>query len=254
MKLRLDQLLLAKNLVPTEQKSQAWIIDGRILVNGQKVEKPGTLVDPTAVITLLGEDSPYVSRGGLKLERAIREFQVPIKGRIALDIGASTGGFTDCLLQHGAQKVYAIDVGYGQLAWKLRCDPRVVVVERTNARYLTRESLTPSPQDPKTPRFIQITLAVIDVSFISLDKILPVLKDLLTPYQSDVIALVKPQFEASRDQVGKGGIVKDPQVHQAVLDHIQKAAEAAGFNVHGVIDSPLTGADGNKEFLMWMKL
>lgn len=191
---------------------------------------------------------PYVSRGGVKLEHALREFKVGVEGKVALDVGASTGGFTDCLLQHGAVKVYAIDVGYGQLEWKLRQDPRVKVIERTNIRYLSPEKFEariPSSEF-QIPNF-----ATIDVSFISLSKVFPAVYNLLAD-KAEVVALIKPQFEARREQVGRGGIVKDEKVHKEVIEKVKKAAEENGFKVQGVIPSPIAGADGNVEFLIYL--
>lgn len=186
---------------------------------------------------------PYVSRGGVKLEKALAEFNIELKGKVAIDIGASTGGFTDCLLQRGAKEVYAVDVAYGQLAWKLRQDPRVRVIERTNARYLTLKDLKLETSD--------ISLCVIDVSFISLSKILPAVYNLLTD-KAFVLALVKPQFEAKREQVGRGGIVRDEKIHKEVIEKVKEEAEAIGFGVKGVIQSPITGAAGNIEFFVYL--
>lgn len=190
----------------------------------------------------------YVSRGGVKLEHALKKFKVNVKGKVAIDVGASTGGFTDCLLQHGAAKVYAVDVGYGQLAWKLRQDPRVIPVERTNIRYLTLEKFSKkfpvsSSQFPN--------LSTIDVSFISLTKVLPAVYNLLTD-KAEVIALIKPQFEARREQVGKGGVVRDKKVHKEVIEKVKMSAEEIGFTVKGVTESPITGADGNVEFFIYL--
>lgn len=190
---------------------------------------------------------PYVSRGGVKLERALKEFGTDVKGKITLDIGASTGGFTDCLLQHGAAKVYAIDVGYGQLDWKLRNDPRVEVRERTNIRYLTPDKLYRAPNtELRTPN-----LAVIDVSFISLSKVLPAVYDLLAE-KADVIALIKPQFEAKREQVGKGGVVRSEEVRSSVVEKIKAEAGSIGFQTKGIAQSPIEGADGNVEYLIYL--
>lgn len=185
----------------------------------------------------------YVSRGGIKLEHAIKEFKVEVEGKIALDVGASTGGFTDCLLQHGAAKVYAVDVAYGQFAWKLRQDPRVKVIERTNARYLTLKDLGLRTSD--------IALCVIDVSFISLSKVLPAVYNLLAE-RAEVIALIKPQFEAKREQVERGGIVKDKKVHEEVIEKVKAEAEAIGFKAKGVVKSPIEGADGNVEYFVYL--
>lgn len=237
LKKRLDVLLVEKGLARSRARAQRLIMAGEVLVNGQVVDKPGTRVPTDAAIELLAH-LPYVSRGGLKLEAALDAFHVTVEGLIAADVGASTGGFTDCLLQRGAARVYAIDVGYGQLAWKLRRDPRVVVMERTNARYLER---LPEPVD----------LVVIDVSFISLELILPRAIDWLRE-EGRIIALVKPQFEAGREQVGRGGVVKDPQVHAAVLRKIAHWAIARGLTVLGLMTSPLLGPAGNVEFLIYL--
>ncbi len=240
-RLRLDQLLVEKGFFPTRSQASAAIMAGIVFVDEQKVEKAGSFFGPDAVIEIKGKPSPYVGRGGLNLAKALEEFKVVVKGKTAIDIGASTGGFTDCLLQNGAEKVYAVDVGYGQLDWKLRNDPRVKVLERVNARYLKLSDLE--------LRTSHIALCTIDVSFISLTKILPAVYGLLTE-KAEVIALIKPQFEATRKQVGKGGIVKDPAVHQEVIEKVKSAAEAIGFKVQGVIKSPVEGADGNTEFLI----
>ncbi|MFC1478597.1 TlyA family RNA methyltransferase [Candidatus Margulisiibacteriota bacterium] len=247
MKIRLDILLVEKGLCPSRQKAQGMIMAGLILVNDQKIEKAGHPVDTNSKIRILGDNNPYVGRGGLKLAKALTEFNIDVHDRTCLDIGASTGGFTDCLLQNGARKVYAVDVGHDQLDWKIRSDPRVIVFEKTNARYLTPDVLYKPDTAPAT-------LAVIDVSFISLSKILPAVKDLLAPGPGDVIALVKPQFEAGREQVEKGGLVKDPKVHQQVLNNVKAAAAELGFVTAGETESPIFGADGNKEFLLWLTL
>lgn len=216
---------------------------GLVRVDGEVTDKPGTKVPLDAKVEVTGTPHPYVSRGGLKLKRALDVFDFAMDGAVVVDIGASTGGFTDCALQHGARHVYAVDVGYGQLAWKLRQDPRVTVMERTNFRYVTPGSFT--AQQPN--------VAVIDVSFISLDKILPVLKSIL-PYKGAVLSLIKPQFEAGREQVGKKGVVRDPVVHRTVLFRILDVAEANGFHVHNLTHSPITGGEGNIEFLVhWVK-
>ncbi len=249
MKQRLDQLLVDRGLFPTRSRAQASILAGEIYVNGQRCDKAGTGIDAGARVEVRGTANPYVSRGGLKLEKALKEFQVQVAGRAALDIGASTGGFTDCLLQAGAAQVYAIDVGYGQLDWKLRNDPRVVVIERTNVRYLTPEKFK---DRVSAVEFRVPDLAVIDVSFISLSKILPVVYNLLAP-EAEVIALIKPQFEAGRGEVGKGGIVRDETVRQAVIEKVKGSAIEAGFRVGGLIESPIKGADGNVEYLIYFE-
>jgi len=235
-KRRLDLLLVERELVETRQRAQALILAGEVRVNGHVVDKAGARIPDDAAITVRAP-LQYVSRGGFKLEGALAAFGVDPRGKICADIGASTGGFTDCLLQRGAARVYAIDVGYGQLAWKLRNDPRVVVMERVNARYL---QALPEP----------IELAVMDVSFISLTLIFPALQRWLWKPRGEVIALVKPQFEAERAQVGQGGIVRDPRVHRAVLDKIARAAIENDWRVRGICRSPIVGADGNVEFFI----
>ena len=231
---RLDVLLHQRRLAESRERARRLIMAGQVLVNGQVRSKPGTRV-PTTVKITVKRKLIYASRGGLKLEAALSTFEVDVHGLVAVDVGASTGGFTDCLLQHGARRVYAIDVGYGQLAWRLRQDQRVVVMERVNARYL-RE--LPEPVD----------LATVDVSFISLKLILPVVMRLLKP-NGEIDALIKPQFEAGRRQVGKGGVVKDPAVHRAVLQDVLGRAQSSGLRVGGLIVSPLRGPAGNAEFL-----
>jgi 23S rRNA (cytidine1920-2'-O)/16S rRNA (cytidine1409-2'-O)-methyltransferase len=234
-KKRLDVLLVEKGLARSRARAQRLIMVGEVLVNGQVMDKPGTRVSADAGIELMAQ-LPYVSRGGLKLAAALDAFPVVVGGVIATDVGASTGGFTDCLLQRGAARVYAIDVGYGQLAWKLRRDPRVVVMERTNARHLER---LPEPVD----------LVVVDVSFISLELVLPRAVDWLRA-DGQIIALIKPQFEAGREQVGRGGVVKDAEVHTVVLRRITNWAIERGLAVRGLMTSPLTGPAGNVEFLI----
>jgi len=233
MKERLDVLLVKRGLVKSRERAQRLILAGQVLVNGQVRDKPGIRVRTNVEIRLLSR-LPYVSRGGFKLEAALDAFGVQVKGKVAADVGASTGGFTDCLLQRGAARVYAIDVGYGQLAWKLRTDPRVVVMERTNIRYL--ESL---PE--------QVDLVTIDVSFISLKLVFPAVLRLVKP-QADIIALIKPQFEAERGQAKKG-VVRDPAVHRAVLYKVLGFAREQGLIPQGLIRSPLLGPAGNVEFL-----
>nr|MBC7245452.1 TlyA family RNA methyltransferase [Chloroflexota bacterium] len=231
---RLDVLLFKRGLVESREQGRRLIMAGQVYVNGELIDKPAARVSLSATISI--EQLPaYVSRGGIKLEAALTAFDVDVHGLVVADIGASTGGFTDCLLQHGAARVYAIDVGYGQLAWRLRQDPRVVVMERVNVRYLSE---LPEPID----------LATIDVSFISLKLVLPVVMRLLKP-GGQVIALIKPQFEAGRKQVGKGGVVKDPAVHRSVLYDILSWAVQRGLQARGVIASPLRGPAGNIEFL-----
>jgi 23S rRNA (cytidine1920-2'-O)/16S rRNA (cytidine1409-2'-O)-methyltransferase len=237
---RLDLLLLERGLVDSREEGRRKILAGEVLVNDQAMTKAGSLVDNAAAIRVKST-SRYVSRGGFKLERALSEFAIDVSGKTALDVGASSGGFTDCLLAHGAARVFAIDVGYGQLDWRLRNDPRVVVFEKTNIRYLDRSAL-PSPAD----------LAAIDVSFISLKLVLPRVKTLLAaPHQ--VVALIKPQFEVGKGKVGKGGVVRSPEEHARVLGEIRESAVVIGYEVAGVIESPLLGPKGNKEFLIYLR-
>lgn len=237
-KTRLDVRLVELKLVRSRQRAQALIMAGKVLVDGVPVTKPGTPVAPGAQIRLKGADMPFVSRGGLKLAAALQSFEVDVRGRLCLDVGASTGGFTDCLLQQGARRVYALDVGYGQLAWKLRQDPRVVIRERCNIRKATSADIPEA-----------VDVVVIDVSFISLAIVVPAALRFTRP-DADLIALIKPQFEAGRDKVGKGGIVRDEAVHREVLDRLQRSFESMGLRVQGVIPSPVRGAKGNREFLM----
>lgn len=238
-KLRLDRLLVERGIAESRERGHALILSGQVLVDGQKVEKAGSLVPEGADIRILGEQMPYVSRGGLKLEAALREFMIDVTGTTALDVGASTGGFTDCLLQHGARKVYAVDVGYGQMAWKLRQDPRVVLIERTNIREITPSHI-PEPID----------ISVIDVSFISLEKVIPSILRFLKP-DSGIIALIKPQFEVGKEQVGKGGIVRDEAARTAAVERLAAFIRDLGLAVKGVIPSPITGQDGNVEYLIY---
>ena len=237
---RLDQLLVDRGLAPSRERARALILAGQVSITGLVFDKAGTMVDVDADVTLLTPDHPYVGRGGLKLAHALDTFTVPVSGREALDIGASTGGFTDVLLQRGATRVVALDVGHGQLDWRLRSDPRVVVIERFNARRLSLADL-PS----------QVDIIVIDVSFISLRQILPVVPPLLRP-GGDVIALVKPQFEAGRGEVRKG-IIRDAGVHHRVIEEVSAAAREVGLTAAGVVPSPITGAKGNVEFLLYLK-
>ena len=237
IKKRLDVLLVEQGYADSRTKAQAIIMSGNVYVDGQKADKPGMSFDETLPLEVRGATCPYVSRGGLKLEKALRDFGVDPTGFVCSDSGASTGGFTDCLLQQGASKVFAIDVGYGQLDWKIRSDPRVVVMERTNVRYVTPEQLG-EPLD----------LSVIDVSFISLKIVLPVIKTFLKP-TGQVLCLIKPQFEAGKDKVGKKGVVRDPQTHQEVLDHFVALADELEFKILGLTFSPVKGPEGNIEFL-----
>ena len=241
MKTRLDQLLVQRELAPTREKAQALIISGQVVVNEQKSDKPGRAVDDASTIRVL-ESLPYASRGGLKLAAALDAFSLDLTGRVCLDVGASTGGFTDCMLQRGAARVYAVDVGTNQLDWKLRNDPRVTVREKLNARYLTLPDIGE-----------QVDFVTMDVSFISATMILPQLPALLRPAALGIVVLVKPQFEVGRRQVGKGGIVRDPVLHQQSIDKVSAAAEALGLHPVGAIPSPITGAAGNHEFLLYLK-
>ena len=242
-KKRLDVLLVERGFVESRAKAQAVIMSGAVYVTGQKADKPGISYEETVDIEVRGASCPYVSRGGLKLEKALREFGVDPTGYVCSDSGASTGGFTDCLLQQGASKVFAIDVGYGQLDWKIRSDPRVVVMERTNVRYVTPEQLG-EPLD----------LSVVDVSFISLKIVLPVIKELLKPAAGQVLCLIKPQFEAGKEKVGKKGVVRDPAVHKEVLDSFVELTKEIGFAILGLTFSPVKGPEGNIEFLAHLTL
>ena len=236
-KKRLDVLLHERGLSESRQRAQADIMGGWVYVDGQQVLKAGTAVSEDAVIEVRGQAIPYVSRGGLKLAKAMDVFGLDLTGMVCADIGASTGGFSDCMLQHGAAKVYAVDTGYGKLAWKLRTDERVVPLERTNARYLTHEQI---PEE--------LDLASVDVSFISLRLILPALRGILAP-DGQVVCLVKPQFEAGKEKVGKMGVVRDPKVHLEVLEHFLTHADEADFAVKDITFSPIRGPEGNIEYL-----
>ncbi len=236
-KIRLDTLLVERKLAASRQRAKALVMAGQVLVDHVPVDKPGVKVARDSQIVVRGNDNPYVSRGGLKLEAALKTWKIKPENLICMDVGASTGGFTDCLLQHGARMVFAVDVGYGQLAWSLRQDRRVVVLERTNIRHLENSRI-------KVP----IDLAVIDVSFISLKLVVPKVLELLDP-RGRIIALVKPQFEVGKGQVGKGGVVRDPRLHRKVLDELKKHFEALGLVWEAVIESPIKGPKGNKEFL-----
>lgn len=243
IKKRLDVLLTERGYADTRAKAQAIIMSGLVYVDGQKADKSGISYEENVDIEVRGGCCPYVSRGGLKLEKALRDFHVKPEGYVCSDSGASTGGFTDCLLQQGAKKVFAIDVGYGQLDWKIRSDPRVVVMERTNVRYVTPEQLG-EPLD----------LSVVDVSFISLKIVLPVIKTFLKPGTGQVLCLIKPQFEAGRDKVGKKGVVREPETHKAVLDDFVALAKGLGFSLLGLTYSPVKGPEGNIEFLAHLTL
>ncbi|MEF3308378.1 TlyA family RNA methyltransferase [Paenibacillus sp. GYB004] len=240
---RLDVLLVEQGFYDSREKAKSAIMAGLVLVDNDKIDKAGTKIPREASITVKGAVHPYVSRGGLKLEKAIRSFGLDLNGAIIIDIGASTGGFTDCALQHGASYVHAVDVGYNQLDWSLRNDPRVHVMERTNFRHMQPSDL---PGEP--PIF-----ASIDVSFISLKLILPPLRQLLAP-EGQVAALIKPQFEAGREKVGKSGVVRDPHVHREVLEGVLQFAQEIGFGVKGLTYSPITGGEGNIEFLVLLTM
>ena len=237
---RVDRLLVERGLAPTRTRAQALVMAGRVLAGERRVEKPSETFPPDAPLRVRGGDDPaarYVGRGGLKLEKALIEFQIDPTGWTCLDVGASTGGFTDCLLQHGARRVVAVDVGHNQIDWRLRTDPRVEVREGINARHLTGEEFN--------ERF---DLAVMDVSFISATKVLPAVVPLLQE-GGRVVVLIKPQFEVGKGEVGKGGVVRDPAQHARVVEEVNAAAQTLGLKVLGVTDSPITGADGNREFL-----
>ena len=249
MKLRLDKLLVERGLVPSRERAQALILAGRVLVNGQKLEKSGASVDADADVRLLGQDLKYVSRGGLKLEAALKHWKIDLTGSTCMDVGASTGGFTDCMLQHGAAEVIAVDTGYGQIAAKLRSDPRVKLLEKTNARYLTGEQLQ------KAAPGRSISFIALDVSFISVTLVLPAVFQAAFAFPCskvrEMIVLIKPQFEAGREWVGKGGIVKDEQTRQRSVNKVRSAVEKLGGYKLEVIESPILGAEGNKEFLLY---
>ena len=237
-KLRLDIAVTERGLVPSREKAKALIMAGQVYVNGQKELKAGANIKETDIIEVRGSQNPFVSRGGLKLQKAVQNFDMSLENCICMDIGASTGGFTDCMLTYGASKVYAIDVGYGQLAWKLRTDERVVNMERTNFRYVTHEQI---PEE--------IDFASVDVSFISLKIILPVLHSLLKE-NGEAVCLIKPQFEAGKDKIGKKGVVRDPQVHTEVVERITEFAIETGFTLKNLDFSPIKGPEGNIEYLM----
>jgi 23S rRNA (cytidine1920-2'-O)/16S rRNA (cytidine1409-2'-O)-methyltransferase len=237
---RIDRLLVDRGLAPSRERARAMIMAGEVLVDDRPAEKAGEMVSPEAEIRLRGEPLRYVSRGGLKLEKGLEEFRIDVSGLCGLDVGASTGGFTDCLLQRGARKVFAVDVGYGQLAWKLRQDERVISMEKTNIRSLEPERLD------EVPNF-----AVVDASFISLDKVLPNTLRLISA-GAFVVALIKPQFEVGRGEVGKGGVVRDEGKHREVIENVKALAEGLGLEVRGVTESPITGPAGNREFLIYL--
>lgn len=241
-KVRLDSLLVERGICLTCERARALIMAGSVIVGDHRVDKAGTLVPADADIRVKGEDHPYVSRGGVKLKGALEAFSIRVDGLVILDVGASTGGFTDCLLQEGAKKVYALDVGYGQLAWKLRQDPRVVPLERTNIRTFDGVGI----EDP-------IDMAVIDASFISLKLVIPSVLKRVKVHDAVLLALIKPQFEAEREAVEKRGVVKDPEVHKKVIEDITGFSEGLGMTVTGVCESPLLGPEGNKEFFIYLR-
>jgi 23S rRNA (cytidine1920-2'-O)/16S rRNA (cytidine1409-2'-O)-methyltransferase len=245
-KIRVDVLLFERGLVPSRERARAYILAGRVLVREQKIDKPGATVPADSPIRLLGEDPPYVSRGGLKLATALEHWRIAVTGRTCLDVGASTGGFTDCLLQHGAAHVTAVDTGFGQIAMKLRNDPRVRLLERTNARFLLPGTLAAEQGSP------ELTLLTMDVSFISATLLLePVLA--AAPGLAEAVILVKPQFEAGRGHVGKGGIVRDPEAHKLAVDRVADCVRSLGWEAVESIPSPITGAEGNREFLLYAR-
>ena len=241
---RLDTLVVARGLAPSRERARALILAGQVRVNGAVVSKAGAPVDAGADVTLIEPDHPYVGRGGVKLAHALDAFAIDVTGRLGLDVGASTGGFTDVLLRRGAARVVALDVGHGQLDWKIRNDPRVVVLERINARTVTADQL---PADARS-----FGIATMDVSFISARQVLPAIVPLLDR-GADVVVLVKPQFEAGRAEVGKGGLVRDPLVHARVVDEVAAAASALGLTRLALADSPITGSEGNREFLLHLR-
>ena len=239
---RIDVLLVERGFFPSRERAQSALMSGIVLVSERKIDKPGTKVAADSDIRIIGDQLPYVSRGGLKLEKALKAFSIDLSGKIMADFGASTGGFTDCALQNGAQKVYAVDVGYGQLAWSLRQDSRVINIERTNARYLTTGQITD-----------KLDFASMDMSFISLDKVLPAIKPFLRD-DAEIVALVKPQFEAGRENVGKKGVVRDKKVHEDVLEKVIAMSIGNGFYVKGLDYSPIKGPEGNIEYLLYLSL
>jgi len=246
VKVRIDKLLVERGLVPSRERAQALVLSGRVLVNEQKVEKAGAGVDPGAAIRLLGGDLKYVGRGGLKLEAALRDWKIDLAGRTCMDVGASTGGFTDCMLQHGAAEVIAVDTGYGQIHARLRSDPRVKLLEKTNARYLTQQDIA------RAGAAAPISFIAIDVSFISVTLVLPAVLEstLAEASRREAVILIKPQFEAGRERVGKGGIVKDEAAQQDAVGRVrQKVEELGGKNIE-LMESPILGMEGNREFLL----
>jgi 23S rRNA (cytidine1920-2'-O)/16S rRNA (cytidine1409-2'-O)-methyltransferase len=241
-KKRLDVFMVEQGLAPSRQRAQALIMAGKVLVDAQRIEKPGVQVSGNAIITVKDEDEAYVSRGGFKLEGALRELHMDVQGLTCLDVGASTGGFTDCLLKHGARRVYAVDVGYGQLAWSLRRDPRVIVIERTNIRYMTADRI---PE--------KIDLATIDTSFISLKIVVPQVRGFMHP-DGRILALIKPQFEVGKGKVGKGGVVKDAGQRAEVIRELTDFFTEQGFACGPVVPSPILGPKGNQEFIILLSM
>jgi len=238
---RLDKLLVERGIAQSRERARAMIMAGKVAVDGKRTDKPGILIDLEAQVQLQGGDSRYVSRGGEKMEGALKAFAVDPRGMVVMDVGASTGGFTDCILQKGAEKVYAVDVGYGQLAWKLQKDPRVVNLERRNIRYLKRDEVRE-----------EIDLILIDTSFISIEKFLPHLLGFLKK-GGTILGLIKPQFEVGRAEVGKGGVVRDKALHRKVIDRISHFSQGLGLKILGITESPLFGPKGNKEFFIYLK-
>jgi 23S rRNA (cytidine1920-2'-O)/16S rRNA (cytidine1409-2'-O)-methyltransferase len=262
VKVRIDKLLVERGVAPSRERAQALILAGKVLANEQKIEKAGVSVPDDAKIRLLGEDLRYVSRGGLKLERALEHWNINVEGCTCLDVGASTGGFTDCMLQHGAARVIAVDTGYGQIDLKLRNDPRVRLLEKTNARYLTAAHLQPLLKDAAPDISGNITFIAMDVSFISATLVLPAVLEAIslsrqpesgTPPSLDAVILVKPQFEAGREHVGKGGIVRDEDARSLAVEKVRSAIQQLGATQTEVIDSPILGAEGNREFLLYAR-
>jgi 23S rRNA (cytidine1920-2'-O)/16S rRNA (cytidine1409-2'-O)-methyltransferase len=251
MKVRLDKLILQRGLATSRERARALVLAGRVLVNEQKVEKAGASIDEGAVIRLLGDEMPYVSRGGLKLARAIEHWRIEVQGKVCMDIGTSTGGFTDCLLQNGAAQVVAVDTGYGQIDMKLRNDPRVRLLEKTNARYLTAAQIWPDGVE-RSP----IGLVVMDVSFISATLVLPAIVRCARVVSTgfELVVLVKPQFEVGRENVGKGGIVRDPEAQQSAVQRVSATVAELGGSEVEVIESPILGTEGNREFLLHARL
>lgn len=247
-KTRLDKLLLERGLAPSRERAQALVLAGKVLVDGQKIEKSGAPVDANSEIRLLGDDLKYVSRGGQKLEGAIEHWRIEVREKTCLDVGCSTGGFTDCLLQHGARRVIGVDTGHGQIAYQLREDPRVILLERTNARYLTREQVGET-----------VDLIAVDVSFISVTLVLPAVVAAGFPERRqewagrELVVLVKPQFEAGRENVGKGGIIRDPEIQLHTVEKVHSTVLGLGASSTDIIDSPILGAEGNREFLLYAR-